>query len=181
MHWCEVDTSVGRLLLAADAAGLRTIHFQSGPRPRLPVESWIHDRRALEPIIRQLEDYFEGRRLSFDLPLAPVGTPFQRAVWQQLQLIPYGEIITYRTLARRIGNERACRAVGLANGSNPIPIVIPCHRVVGSNGSLTGFGGGLAIKQQLLTREGVPLEGLSADVAARARGLPQDQHAGHRA
>ncbi len=101
----------------------------------------------------QLRSYFAGELQEFDLPLAPEGTPFQREVWEQLCRIPYGETISYGELARRIGNPKACRAVGLANGSNPISIVIPCHRVIGSNGKLTGYGGGLATKEKLLALE----------------------------
>lgn len=108
---------------------------------------------SLSEIIRQLNAYFAGKLESFDLPLAPEGTPFQQKVWKELCQIPYGETISYGELARRIGNASASRAVGLANGSNPIPIVIPCHRVIGSNGKLTGYGGGLDIKEKLLALE----------------------------
>ena len=103
--------------------------------------------------IRQLAAYFAGELEIFDLPLAPEGTPFQLAVWRRLNDIPYGETISYGELARRLGNPKASRAVGLANGANPIPIVIPCHRVIGSNGKLTGYGGGLPIKEKLLALE----------------------------
>lgn len=103
--------------------------------------------------MRQLSAYFAGKAEAFDLPLAPEGTAFQLNVWRQLGEIPYGETISYGELARRIGNPNACRAVGLANGTNPIPIVIPCHRVIGSNGKLTGYGGGLDIKEKLLALE----------------------------
>jgi len=101
----------------------------------------------------QLEEYFAGRRQEFDLPLDPRGTEFQRRVWQRLRSIAYGETTTYGTLARELGDPGASRAVGLANGSNPLPIVIPCHRVIGTDGSLTGFGGGLPVKQALLDLE----------------------------
>jgi len=103
--------------------------------------------------LRQLKSYFEERTTTFDLPLAPQGTLFQKTVWAELQNIPYGMTISYGELARRIGNAAASRAVGAANGQNPIPIVIPCHRVIGANGSLTGFGGGLPIKKALLALE----------------------------
>jgi methylated-DNA-[protein]-cysteine S-methyltransferase len=103
--------------------------------------------------VRQLREYFSGRRTEFELPLAPQGTAFQRGVWRQLQEIPYGETISYGELAKRVGNPKASRAVGAANGQNPIPIVIPCHRVIGSNGKLTGFGGGLPTKEALLALE----------------------------
>lgn len=103
--------------------------------------------------IRQLKAYFAGELEEFDLPLAPEGTAFQLKVWENLCDIPFGETISYGELARRIGNPNASRAVGLANGSNPIPIIIPCHRVIGSNGKLTGYGGGLPIKEKLLALE----------------------------
>jgi methylated-DNA-[protein]-cysteine S-methyltransferase len=103
--------------------------------------------------VRQLSEYFAGERKEFDFPLAPEGTEFQRAVWKRLQEIPYGQTISYGELARRVGNPKASRAVGAANGKNPIPIVIPCHRVIGADGKLTGFGGGLPIKEALLAIE----------------------------
>jgi methylated-DNA-[protein]-cysteine S-methyltransferase len=103
--------------------------------------------------MRQLREYFAGKRAAFDLPLAPEGTAFQRSVWRQLQEIPYGETISYGELARRVGNPKASRAVGSANGANPVPIVIPCHRVIAGDGTLGGFGGGLLTKQTLLTLE----------------------------
>jgi methylated-DNA-[protein]-cysteine S-methyltransferase len=103
--------------------------------------------------VKQLREYFAGRRAEFDLPLAPEGTEFQRTVWRNLQDIPYGETISYGELAKRVGNPKASRAVGAANGQNPIPIVIPCHRVIGANGKLTGFGGGLPTKEALLALE----------------------------
>jgi len=114
---------------------------------------WRRDDRAFDDVVSQLEEYFEGRRREFQLALAPEGTPFQLRVWKALLDIPYGETISYGELAERIGQPSASRAVGLANGSNPIPIVIPCHRVIGSNGKLTGYGGGLAIKERLLALE----------------------------
>ncbi|HMJ21899.1 MAG TPA: methylated-DNA--[protein]-cysteine S-methyltransferase, partial [Terriglobales bacterium] len=112
-----------------------------------------HDAVPLTETIRQLQAYFAGELENFNLPLAPEGTPFQKEVWQRLCDISYGQTISYGELARRIGNPKASRAVGLANGSNPIPIVIPCHRVIGSNGKLTGYGGGLPIKEKLLALE----------------------------
>ncbi len=105
----------------------------------------------------QLREYFAGQRRAFDLPLAPSGTPFQQAVWQALCRIPYGEVRTYAQIAREIGRPRACRAVGMANHCNPIAIIIPCHRVIGADGSLTGYAGGLETKRALLTLEGNPI------------------------
>lgn len=152
--WCETDTPVGRLLLAGDAAGLRRVHFQSGPSPLRPPAQWHKDAAPFAPARRQLEEYFGGTRRAFTLPLAPVGTEFQLAVWQALKAIPYGDTLSYAELARRVGREGSARAVGLANGANPLPIIVPCHRVIGSDGSLTGFGGGLDIKRALLMLEG---------------------------
>jgi methylated-DNA-[protein]-cysteine S-methyltransferase len=106
---------------------------------------------------RQLEEYFAGSRQEFDLPLSPRGTPFERSVWEELRRIPFGETRSYADVARALGKPAATRAVGRANGANPIPIVVPCHRVIGSNGSLTGFGGGLDAKARLLEIEGLSL------------------------
>jgi methylated-DNA-[protein]-cysteine S-methyltransferase len=144
-----LSTPVGRLLVARDRTGVRLIHF----RPHKTTAGWERHDRAFEDVTTQLTEYFEGRRRAFELPLAPQGTPFQLRVWNALLEIPYGETTSYGELAARIGDRSASRAVGLANGSNPLAIVIPCHRVIGSNGKLTGYGGGLAVKQQLLTLE----------------------------
>jgi methylated-DNA-[protein]-cysteine S-methyltransferase len=147
----QMKSPVGPLLLMADDHGLRAIHFMNSNKSsqRTPAD----ENALLREVIRQLSAYFAGKTESFDLPLAPEGTPFQLNVWHHLGEIPYGETISYGELARRIGNPNASRAVGLANGSNPIPIVIPCHRVIGSNGKLTGYGGGLPIKEKLLALE----------------------------
>jgi methylated-DNA-[protein]-cysteine S-methyltransferase len=154
-----LDAPIGGLLLARDDAGLRLIHF-NGPAKTGPAKAgphvrpeWRRDDDAFDDVASQLAEYFAGRRQRFDLPLAPEGTPFQQRVWNALMDIPYGETISYGELASRIGQRSASRAVGLANGSNPLPIVIPCHRVIGSNGKLTGYGGGLAIKERLLALE----------------------------
>jgi len=140
-------------MLMADDSGLRRIDFVNGRNPVRSHPQWRESVERLGETIRQLHAYFAGELKAFDLPLAPQGTPFQLAVWKRLCEIPYGETISYGELARRIGNPNASRAVGLANGSNPIPIVIPCHRVIGSNGKLTGYGGGLPIKEKLLGLE----------------------------
>ncbi len=155
--FARIESPLGPLLLAADDAGLRSIDFvngrQPGKRPAYPDPSSRANPAVLREAIRQLAAYFAGELEIFDLPLAPEGTPFQLAVWRRLNDIPYGETISYGELARRLGNPKASRAVGLANGANPIPIVIPCHRVIGSNGKLTGYGGGLPIKEKLLALE----------------------------
>jgi methylated-DNA-[protein]-cysteine S-methyltransferase len=153
-----LETPIGGLLLARDAAGLRLIHFAVAVGADLEVgpyvkPNWRRDDEAFADVVAQLTEYFAGRRQTFELPLAPEGTPFQQRVWSALLDVPYGETISYGELAARIGRRSASRAVGLANGSNPLPIVIPCHRVIGSNGKLTGYGGGLAIKERLLALE----------------------------
>jgi methylated-DNA-[protein]-cysteine S-methyltransferase len=148
-----LETSIGSLLLTASDSGLRSVLFPEDGRPAIPDPDWQRDASLLQEPIRQLRAYFAGKLENFDLALAPQGTPFQQKVWDELCLIPYGETISYGELARRIGNPNASRAVGLANGSNPIPIIIPCHRVIGSNGKLTGYGGGLHIKEKLLALE----------------------------
>jgi methylated-DNA-[protein]-cysteine S-methyltransferase len=142
-------------LLAGDDHGLRLVHFATGRRPKSPRLDWVwvEDVTPFKAVIRQLQAYFEGKQKAFDLPLVLEGTEFQLLVWRNLRKIPYGETVSYGQLARRIGSPEAARAVGLANGSNPIPIIIPCHRVIGSNGDLTGFGGGLPVKKKLLALE----------------------------
>ena len=151
--YAYLESPVGALLLVADDDGLREIRFPKNGK-RVPASGyWREDAAFLRGPMLQLRDYFAGKREDFDLPLAPEGTPFQQNVWKELCSIPYGETISYGELARRIGNPKASRAVGLANGSNPIPIIIPCHRVIGSNGKLTGYGGGLPIKEKLLALE----------------------------
>lgn len=151
--YTQIDSPIGPLLLAASDSGLSRIEFMKSTRAHPPHPDWHEDARPLKESIRQLRAYFAGKLESFDVPLAPEGTPFQQTVWRRLCDIPYGETISYGELARRIGNPNASRAVGLANGSNPIPIIIPCHRVIGSNGKLTGYGGGLPIKEKLLALE----------------------------
>jgi methylated-DNA-[protein]-cysteine S-methyltransferase len=150
-----MDSPVGRLLLAADDEALRLIEFPSPRHPMSCVDDWTEGGNAiLRKTHAQLAGYFDGRRTQFDLPLGPRGTEFQRTVWHTLAGIPYGTTISYAQLATRVGKASAMRAVGAANGRNPLPIVLPCHRVVGSDGSLTGFGGGLPTKQFLLELEG---------------------------
>ena len=144
-----VDSPVGPLLLTSDGTALTRLLFGGRPDPTWSTEPCP----VLDRAVTQLAEYFRGERTDFDLPLAPAGTPFQLAVWQALRDIPYGETINYGELATRVGNARASRAVGLANGRNPISIVVPCHRVIGANGSLTGYGGGLDRKRLLLDLE----------------------------
>lgn len=153
--WQHIDSPVGRLLLASGEDGLRLIEFEE---PWHPVRRDEHWREGDDPVLgrtrAQLAEYFAGRRRAFDLPLAPHGTPFQLQCWRTLALIGWGETWSYGRMARHLGQPTATRAVGAANGRNPLPIVLPCHRVIGADGSLTGFGGGLPVKKQLLTLEG---------------------------
>ena len=153
VRFWEMRTPVGPLLLSGDAEGLRGIAFARGGRAAEPDPEWQRSRAPFERAIHELEAYFEGERTQFDVPLALHGTPFQLEVWSVLRTIPYGETTSYGAIARRIGKPDASRAVGAANGRNPIPIIVPCHRVVGSDGALTGFGGGLPVKQALLELE----------------------------
>ncbi|QOW22668.1 methylated-DNA--[protein]-cysteine S-methyltransferase [Novilysobacter avium] len=150
-----IDSPVGPLLLAADADGLRLIEFS---KPRHPVKRGAEWQEGSHPTLdatrTQLDEYFAGRRTGFDLPLSPQGTLFQRDIWAALAQIPYGQTVTYGDVASRAGHPGAVRAVGAAVGRNPVPIVVPCHRVVGTDGSMTGFSGGLPVKRQLLVLEG---------------------------
>jgi methylated-DNA-[protein]-cysteine S-methyltransferase len=153
MFYTNIESPVGPLLLAGDERGLHIVSFAAGTRAKKPRRDWKRESKPFAEVIRQLRAYFGGELKEFDLPLVLDGTEFQLLVWSNLRKIPYGETISYSELAERIGNPKAVRAVGLANGSNPIPIIIPCHRVIGKNGDLTGFGGGIAIKQKLLALE----------------------------
>lgn len=152
-YYCDMGTPIGPLLLVGGEATLAAICFQSGPHPTTVRPAWIPSERPFQVVVRQLNEYFAGRRRHFDVPLEPTGTPFQRAVWHELMQIPYGASTSYGEIARRVGHPLASRAVGRANGANPWPIVVPCHRVIGANHSLTGFGGGLEIKRRLLLLE----------------------------
>jgi methylated-DNA-[protein]-cysteine S-methyltransferase len=157
MTYCVMETPIGPLLLAGDGDAIHHIRFPKQGAACEPEPGWQESSTgALREAVQQLREYFAGRRTEFDLPVSPEGTAFQRTVWKHLQNIPYGQTISYGELARRVGNPQASRAVGAANGKNPIPIVIPCHRVIGANGTLTGFGGGLPIKKALLDLETAP-------------------------
>ena len=150
-----MDSPVDRLLLAADDSGLRLIEFHAPRHPMSRTGEWTEgEHPVLHATCAQLGEYFSGIRTTFELPLSPQGTPFQKTVWQALASIAYGQTISYAQLATRVGKPTAMRAVGAANGRNPLPIVLPCHRVIGADGSLTGFGGGLPTKQFLLELEG---------------------------
>lgn len=155
-HWYRMGSPIGELVLVEQNGALLEIGFTRGKRPAQYPHGATESRAPFSNVIRQLEEYFAGRRRVFDLPLAPQGTPFQQRVWTALQAIPFGESASYSDIAMAIDNPNAVRAVGLANGRNPIPVVIPCHRVIGKDRSLTGYGGGLPIKRQLLALEGIP-------------------------
>ncbi|HSL61326.1 MAG TPA: methylated-DNA--[protein]-cysteine S-methyltransferase [Desulfotignum sp.] len=153
MRFCTYDSPVGQLLVGGEEK-LQFISFPRGKQVISPGPDWTDDHRPFSRVLSQLDNYFNRTLTRFSLDFALDGTPFQRRVWQELAKIPYGTTISYGELARRIGNPAASRAVGMANAKNPIPIIIPCHRVIGADGTLTGFGGGLDVKQKLLALEG---------------------------
>jgi len=153
MYYCYFDTPIGELLLAGEEGALSMIGFPKGSMRREPEADWIFNETQLADVSRQLREYFTGERREFNLPLKLSGTEFQVSVLEALQNIPYGETTSYGEIAKRIGRPKAVRAVGAANGRNPIPIIVPCHRVIGSTGDLTGFGGGLDTKEALLRLE----------------------------
>jgi methylated-DNA-[protein]-cysteine S-methyltransferase len=148
MRHAYLDTPIGQLLAVADDAGLRQLSFENESAPE-----GMHDPEAFENLAAELAEYFAGRLRAFTIPLAPRGTPFQQSVWQALQAIPYGSSISYAQLAVQLKMPNGARAVGNANACNPIPILIPCHRVIGGNGQLTGYRGGIPIKRTLLDLE----------------------------
>jgi methylated-DNA-[protein]-cysteine S-methyltransferase len=153
MNYTILDSPVGDLLASADAEGRITgLHFPGESTPKRD-SSWVRSDRALAPLRGQLTEYFAGERREFDLDLAPAGTPFQLEVWSALREIPYGETASYGEIAAAVGQPLAARAVGGANNRNPVAIVVPCHRVIGADGSLTGYGGGLPRKRRLLALE----------------------------
>ncbi len=153
MFYTTIESPIGELLLLGDHQALHGLYMQDGRKPVTVVEGWQRSAPPFAAVIEQLSEYFGGRRTTFDVPLLMQGGGFERRVWRALQDIPYGETVSYGDIARRIGQPSAARAVGLANGRNPISIVVPCHRVVGANGTLTGYGGGLERKRILLELE----------------------------
>ena len=153
MYYCYLKTPIGDLLLAGDEEALCLVGFPQGSMRRMPAPDWIFSEKPFADARKQLTDYFAGKRQRFDLPLRPGGTEFQLRVLEELQKIPYGTTTSYGEIAKRIGRPKAVRAVGAANGRNPIPIIIPCHRVIGSTGKMTGFGGGIPTKEALLRLE----------------------------
>jgi methylated-DNA-[protein]-cysteine S-methyltransferase len=153
MLYTIMSSPLGRLLLSGDGEVLSGLCMQDGPRPRAIDPQWEVDPDAFKDAREQLREYFHGGRRQFRVRLSLSGSPFEQRVWRALQEIPYGSTVSYGKLAARIGDPRAARAVGLANGRNPIAVIVPCHRVIGADGTLTGFGGGLARKHYLLELE----------------------------
>jgi methylated-DNA-[protein]-cysteine S-methyltransferase len=172
IYYARIDSPIGRLLLSTDGAALTGLYMDVPSRPPEVAPDWVENEssRPLPDAILQLGEYFAGRRREFDLPLRPRGTEFQRRVWTALTGIPYGATLSYGELAKRVENPNASRAVGLANGRNPISIVIPCHRVIGADGTLTGYGGGLERKRWLLAHEGRKMS-LGAQILENRAGL----------
>ena len=153
MIYDTIDSPIGSLLLAGDDQAIRFIGLPESRHPLTIPAEWSRKPNAFAEANRQFAAYFSGELTEFDLPLSAQGTEFQKRVWNALCTIPYATTISYAELARRVGNPKASRAVGLANGANPLSIIVPCHRVIGANGSLTGYGGGLRAKQILLDLE----------------------------
>ena len=151
-YWIS-PSPVGRLLLVGNPDGLQALQFQDGAHPLDIQPTWTQSRKPFRAVLEQLEEYFDGSRTRFQITLNLQGTPFQRHVWKALQRIPYGRTVSYGEIAQQVGSPKASRAVGAANGQNPVSIIVPCHRVIGSNGKLVGYGGGLPIKTALLALE----------------------------
>lgn len=152
-EYCPYPSPIGTLLLFGQDGLLEELHFANSSRHREDLSGYHLNEQCFKEVIQQLDEYFEGKRKTFELAIAPQGTSFQKNVWLELQKIPYGATASYSEIALRLGNKNGCRAVGMANGKNPIPIIVPCHRIIGKDGSLTGFGGGLEVKKQLLKLE----------------------------
>ena len=153
MQYTYCDSPIGPLLLTGDKKALSGLHFSTGSKAKGAQEGWERYDEPFRKAVKQIREYFDGKRKVFDLDLAPHGTEFQLAVLNELLNIPFGETRSYGEVAAAVGRPKAVRAVGAANGRNPIALIIPCHRVIGSNGSLTGFGGGLDAKRYLLEHE----------------------------
>ena len=153
LAYCIIPSPVGHLLLGGNRHGLHYLFFQEGKHPRVIPPHWVQDRKPFREVIHQLAEYFSGTRTTFQVHLHPQGTPFQLRVWEALTAIPYGQTTSYGNIAKSIGQPTASRAVGAANGQNPLSIIVPCHRVIGHSGKLVGYGGGLSIKRKLLALE----------------------------
>ena len=162
MEYTLIPSPIGELLLAGEDGRLSLVGFATAQRPHQPRADWRRYDAAFADARQQLAEYFAGERQQFELPLALAGTPFQRSVYDALRAIPYGETRSYSDIAAVIGRPKAVRAVGAANGRNPLPIVVPCHRVIGKGGGLVGFGGGLPVKERLLALERNSAIGIAA-------------------
>lgn len=154
LAYAYYDSAIGPLLVAGDRGQLNFISFSTGSRTKKPLDHWVKDENVFKSFFAQLDAYFNGELKAFDVDFVLSGTDFQNTVWRALCDIPYGETWSYGSLAQYIGRPNASRAVGAANGANPLPILLPCHRVIGADKSLTGFGGGMKTKQFLLCHEG---------------------------
>ena len=157
-QYCYYQSPIGRLLIAGTDGRLEAIFFPNSIDQFKISDEVQYREENFADILRQLDEYFAGKRQIFEVDVFPAGTDFQQKVWQELQNVPFGQTASYGEIAARIDNPKACRAIGMANGKNPIPIIIPCHRIIGKDGSLTGFGGGLDIKRKLLELEGISLQ-----------------------
>lgn len=153
MQYCVMNSQIGKLLLAGDARGLQRVSLLDGDNAAAVGLDWAYDETPFREAIHQFHGYFQGERRTFSLTLNPDGTPFQQRVWNQIQTIGYGKTASYSQIAQAVGNPRACRAVGAANGKNPLCIVIPCHRVIGRSGGLVGYSCGIRFKRELLALE----------------------------
>jgi len=155
MYYTRFDTPFCEIILAGHEKGLSHLHLNTGKGKRSfkVSKEWVHNRDFFADTIKQVKAYFAGKQKQFNVKLNPQGTDFQKSVWRALSEIAYGELRTYKDIAKAIGNEKASRAVGMANSKNPIPLIVPCHRVIGSNGNLTGFAHGLAMKKRLIDFE----------------------------
>ena len=154
MYFTTYQSPFGEIAITASNQGITALAFQAGNAAITPDPNWLQDESKFVEIKTQLDEYFSGNRRTFDLALDPKGTPFQKNVWRALCTIEMGKTVSYSDLAKAINNPKAVRAVGTANGANPIALIVPCHRVIGSNGKLTGYAGGLGLKSKLLMHEG---------------------------
>ncbi len=161
-YYYKFASPVGPLAMAVTDRGLARLDFERGEIPARDDNTWVESEEKTRPYRRQLDEYFAGQRKQFEFPLDLDGTDFEKRCWQALLEVPYGETRSYADLARALGQPKAVRAVGRANGKNPVAIVVPCHRVIGSGGDLTGYGGGLDIKRKLLELEGALAQGTIA-------------------
>lgn len=174
-HYCYTDSPFGKLLLVGDFQGLSLINFQDGEAPMLPESDWRKDAAFFVNAILQLKEYYVGNRQRFSLRLNPKGSEFQREVLAAVARIPYGETASYADIARIVGKPKSARAVGTANRNNPLPIMVPCHRVMGANGKMTGSVGGIEVKQYLLDLEAGRLDQNQLGLRATAELKPQNK------